>query len=67
MILDEELEHCPFCDADEVNLSIRIDENKVPYIFCYGCDSVYYNDNAYCNDKQSINKLIERWNRRVND
>lgn len=55
-----ELKPCPFCGADEVNLSVREDDDGVLYIYCYGCDSVYYNDN------QSQN-IIEMWNRRVKE
>ena len=53
-----ELKPCPFCGADEVNLSVREDDDGVPYIYCYGCDSAYYNDNLSQN-------IIEMWNRRA--
>lgn len=57
--MTEELKPCPFCGADEVNLSVREDEDGESYIYCHVCDSVYYND-------QSQN-IIEMWNRRVKE
>ena len=59
-VKDDGLKECPFCGAGPINLEIREDENKEPYIYCYGCDSVYYNDNSF----GKTDKLIERWNRR---
>lgn len=55
-----ELKPCPFCGADEVNLSVREDEDGGSYIYCHVCDSVYYNDN----ESQDI---IDMWNRRVKE
>lgn len=54
------LKPCPFCGADEVNLSVREDENGDSFIYCYVCDSVYYNDNPSQN-------IIEMWNRRAKE
>ena len=55
-----ELKPCPFCGADEVNLSVREDEDGVSYVYCHVCDSVYYNDNLSHN-------IIEMWNRRTKE
>ena len=55
-----ELKPCPFCGADEVNLSVREDENGDSFIYCYVCDSVYHNDNPSQN-------IIEMWNRRAKE
>lgn len=52
-----ELNPCPFCGEDD--MEIRVDDEGLPYIYCYGCDSVYYNDNS--NDAKD---LVKRWNRR---
>ena len=54
-----ELKSCPFCGADDVNLSVREDEDGESYIYCHVCNSVYYGD-------QSQN-IIEMWNRRVKE
>ena len=53
------LEPCPFCGADDANLSVREDEDGEPYIYCHVCKSVYYGD-------QSQN-IIEMWNRRAKE
>lgn len=60
-IKDNRLKECPFCDADPINLEVREDDDKELYIYCYGCDMSYYNDNSF-NDKD---RLIARWNRRA--
>ena len=56
-----ELKPCPFCGADDANLSVIEDEDGgEPYIYCHVCDSVYYNDNLSHN-------IIEMWNRRAKE
>ena len=52
------LKPCPFCGADYVNLSVGKDESGDSYIYCYVCDSVYYND-------KPSHDIVEMWNRRA--
>lgn len=53
------LRPCPFCGADDVNLSVREDEDGEPYIYCHVCYSVYYGDPSQ--------NIIEMWNRRMSE
>ena len=60
-IKDDRLKECPFCGADPFQLEVRMDENREPYIYCYRCDTIYYNANSF----KGTDELIRRWNRRV--
>ena len=55
--LEESLKPCPFCG--NTNLSIKFDDWGDMYIYCAVCDSTYENART--------DKLIEGWNRRVNE
>ena len=56
-----ELKPCPFCGADNVNLSIEYDDWGEPFIYCNVCDSCYENANV------GVDKLIDGWNRRAKE
>ena len=54
-----DLKPCPFCGADNVNLSIEYDDCGDPYICCNVCDSFYTNGR--------LDNLIDGWNRRAKE
>ena len=56
---EKSLKPCPFCGANNVNLSIGYDDWGDEYIYCAVCDSMYQN----C----CTGKTIEGWNRRVKE
>ena len=61
-----ELKLCPFCGADPINLEFGMDRengNKEFYIYCYGCDMIYYNGNSF----KGAGEFIRKFNMRVRE